>query len=64
MLLLKLILMEIEELFPLPSLINIGMNVDITHHVELDSTGYPTYSSLSNNAHEILTYIKESNESL
>ena len=45
-------------------LINIGMNVDITHHVELDSTGYPTYSSLSNNAHEILTYIKESNESL
>lgn len=45
-------------------LINIGMNVDITNHVDLDRTGYPTYSSLSNNAHEILTYIKESDEKL
>lgn len=36
---------------------SIGMNVDITGKVETNNTGYPTYQSLSKEAHEILSYL-------
>lgn len=39
------------------NLTSIGMNIDVTHCIECDGTGYPMYNSLHNEAHKILSYI-------
>ena len=36
---------------------NIGMNMDITKRIEVDGTGYPSYSCISKEANEIISYI-------
>lgn len=36
---------------------NIGMNIDISKNVHKDDTGYPSYESLNQEAHRILSYI-------
>lgn len=39
------------------NLTNIGMNIDITNDIQRDRTGYPTYESLNQEAHKILSYV-------
>lgn len=36
---------------------SIGMNIDITKQIQTDSTGYPSYKSLSDQANIILSYL-------
>ena len=38
---------------------SIGMNVDITGNVKNNNTGYPTYNSISEEAHKILSFLQK-----
>lgn len=38
---------------------SIGMNVDITGRIINNNTGYPTYQSLSKEAHEVLSFLQK-----
>lgn len=41
---------------------SIGMNIDITKKITTNTTGYPTYKSLFQEAHNILSYLIKNNE--
>lgn len=41
---------------------SIGMNIDITKQVQNDTTGYPSYKSLLEQANVIISYLMTKNQ--
>lgn len=47
--------------FSLANITNLGMNLNITEYIQFGVNGYPTYSSMNQEAYKFISYIRAGN---